>query len=171
MAYDEHDDEKHRRPECKSECVALATLAGEVRAMHEKIVGEINALDGTVKALADEIWNHGRDGLKSIVIKNIERQEGIREERERRESKDREAAAIERTTDREERERIDRKITHRQNWLLVFVGIIGLVVAVLTYLSAKQSESKGLIHLPGLISADSHESYSAKLNQNQLSSR
>ena len=121
-------------------------------AIHAKLesLGErMAALGGTVERLDGEIFNHGRDGMKTTLIKLESAFEGFLKDQ---------------TTAREERQRADelrqRKADRHIQLLIGVMAVFTVLIALLLYVHTVEADRKGLLHWPKFnLTQDSQEHY------------
>ena len=102
----------------------------------------MTAVEGTVDRLDEDMYNHGRDGLKTQFTAFLSE---FRSEKKAREEHS----------------------AHMMNLIVAFgviVGFLALVVAWLTYIDTKGKIDKGLLRIPQFTLSDSLERVYAKNN-------
>ena len=110
--------------------------------VHE-IRNSVSVMANSIDVIENDLYNHGRDGLKTIVIKSIERQESYRLDRERSEKAFR-------------------------FWLMFALTAIGMILVPIFLLFINEQIHKGILEVPQIFNSQiPFQAY----NLNQLSAR
>ncbi len=121
----------------------------------EAIFSKLNALEiqvgkhtESLERINMDLYNHGRDGMKTILTQHIAKGDEREIDRLRKEEEERLRMASEEAAKEKRHDAQARKQTLRLNVIAVIVAVMGLILACLTYVTGVRQVKAGNLVLP-----------------------